>query len=146
MAAVLLVAGAIGFSLGFAGQIDGLTRVVNPGGDMARVIKWGIPSGLLIAGVVFLERAKAIPVCSLLVKLGDSSYSFYLTHVFAISGLGFGWVRIFNGYYILFIATSFVCSLLVGHVSHLLIEKPMIGYLSGHYREYRQRIDLREGR
>ncbi|QLE56151.1 acyltransferase [Nostoc sp. TCL26-01] len=51
------------------------------------VIKFGIPSMLLVLGFASLERARNINVPGVLSYLGDASYSIYLAHGFAINNI-----------------------------------------------------------
>ncbi len=144
MAGLLLMAGIVSLLVDFAGRWHMVGHLMNQSPHLAKVIKWGIPAGLVIAGAVHLERAGAFPISSFLVKLGDSSYSLYLTHIFTINGLLVVWVWLFNDYYSLFIITSFACSILVGHVAFLLIEKPITDFLRSHYRPDRIWINLKQ--
>lgn len=95
-----------------------------------RFILWGLPSALLISGVLFLEKSKSLYISPLLVKLGDSSYSLYLTHIFTINALGKIWVMIFNDYFMLYILMATLISPIVGHIAYLVLEKPILSYLT----------------
>jgi exopolysaccharide production protein ExoZ len=54
-------------------------------GSAPTAITWGVPSALLIAGLVFNERRDIIwPWVRRLAFLGDSSYSLYLIHIMLI--------------------------------------------------------------
>jgi exopolysaccharide production protein ExoZ len=54
-------------------------------GNAPTAITWGVPSALLIAGLVFNERKGIIwPFVKRLAFLGDSSYSLYLIHILII--------------------------------------------------------------
>ena len=72
---LVLIAGLVGF--GIVGTI---------GHDaVPTAIGWGIPSALVVSGVVLLEQQKALPKPFLsLSHLGDSSYSLYLLHAMLI--------------------------------------------------------------
>jgi exopolysaccharide production protein ExoZ len=48
---------------------------------------WGIPSALLVFGLVFWEIQHGLQIPAFLVKLGDASYSIYLIHTTVISYL-----------------------------------------------------------
>ncbi|WP_337267386.1 acyltransferase family protein [Oryzifoliimicrobium ureilyticus] len=48
-----------------------------------RALRWGVPAGLLLLGVVFMERERTAPHLPLLHYLGDASYSIYIWHVLA---------------------------------------------------------------
>jgi peptidoglycan/LPS O-acetylase OafA/YrhL len=58
--------------------------------DWLRILVWGVPAGLMVAGVVSLERVD-IRVPKILVALGASFYRLYLTHPFAVSAAAEGW-------------------------------------------------------
>jgi exopolysaccharide production protein ExoZ len=94
-----------------------------------RVIKWGIPSALLIFGaVVFDIKAKNRPI-KILNFIGDASYSIYLTHVPAI----YFFVTIFNklnlfnlfGYFTA-VTLCIVLTLMGGCIFYQIIEKPVL--------------------
>lgn len=94
-----------------------------------RVILYGIPSILLIYGMVSYEATKKIKFPILFTFLGDASYSIYLTHYPLLSAINKVFLKIhfYNtvGY---FIATSLIviCTVAVGCLCHLLLEKPLI--------------------
>lgn len=121
---VLLIAGA---SLLILSAIFGVI-------DAPRVIKWGIPSVLIVTGALLVERSGIASFPSLLVKLGGSSYSLYLSHIFTISAIGKLWVTIFGSMYGTFIVVATASSILVGHLSYVIVEKPMTRYLNNIYR------------
>ena len=100
-----------------------------------RWVKWGFPSFLIVLGAVFWEKRESIKIPKILVTLGDSSYSLYLTHLFSINLTGFIWHRFIGDYYGLFYFTAILCSVIAGHIAYLLIEKPVTQYLSGIYRD-----------
>lgn len=49
-----------------------------------RVIAWGIPSAIIIFGLVNLEQKKEVKISRVFIRLGDSSYSIYLTHLLTL--------------------------------------------------------------
>lgn len=102
-----------------------------------RAISWGLPSAMIVTGILFLEKSGAISINKLLVAIGGSSYSLYLTHIFTINALGKIWVSVFHGYYGLFIVACVIASVIVGHIAYLVIEKPVIGFLGNRYRSYK---------
>jgi exopolysaccharide production protein ExoZ len=53
-----------------------------------RLIAWGLPATMLVAGAVIVETTGGLPHLRLLRLIGDSSYSLYLTHGLVISVLG----------------------------------------------------------
>jgi exopolysaccharide production protein ExoZ len=97
------------------------------------VLMWGVPSGVLIAGCVFLEYEGKLP--NLVVRcsvLGDSSYSLYLIHVLAVSVLLEEYVRLgFTdnlGYVVLSVIIT-ALSVLIAIVLYELIERRILKLL-----------------
>lgn len=139
MASSLLVGGVAGFVFASTPLFAGLgVNAGYPVGDFERLVKWGIPSGFLIIGIIYLEQLNAIRISRFLVMLGDSSYSLYLTHIFVINALGVSWIKIFHGHYNIYIAFSFLISICVGHLAYLAIEKPVTTYLNNVYRSHKK--------
>lgn len=87
-----------------------------------RVIVWGLPAGLLLAGCIGLEDAGKWPARLLapLEKLGDASYSLYLTHGIVLAAI-FKFVPM--GRLTPFIAV--VVALAIAQLSFRFIEKPI---------------------
>ncbi len=96
--------------------------------DNSRVINYGIPALLLFIGMIALEpQFKRIPEnkpATLFKMIGDSSYSLYLSHPFALvisstilNKLG---LSEFSYLYILLLVVS---SIIAGHLCYLLLEK-----------------------
>jgi exopolysaccharide production protein ExoZ len=52
-----------------------------------RVIDWGLPALLIVAGALGLESAGKVPHFRFGLLLGDASYSLYLTHGFVVSAI-----------------------------------------------------------
>lgn len=106
-------------------------RNVDPGG-WGRVIYWGIPCAVILLGAISLER-KSLIAPALLVILGDSSYSLYLTHPFVLPVFG----KLGAAFHVaaripafVFASAAFVVAIIVAHAVYLLIERPMISRLS----------------
>jgi exopolysaccharide production protein ExoZ len=96
-----------------------------PASDWPRVFTWGAGSGLILIGALALERF-GIRVPKLLVALGASSYSLYLTHPFVLSAFAKTWA--FVGFTAKMPASvpgiaAFIVALAVGHALYLMIEK-----------------------
>ncbi|MBB4229684.1 peptidoglycan/LPS O-acetylase OafA/YrhL [Rhizobium mongolense] len=49
--------------------------------DLPRAIKWGVPSAFLVLAGVMWERRRNVQPSSILLFLGNASYSIYLWHV-----------------------------------------------------------------
>lgn len=85
-AAALLLAGLWFAALLFFGfgDVGDVTATVTAQVASKRVLLWGVPSALLVYGAINLERHCQGRFWSALGKLGDASYSLYLTHVYAV--------------------------------------------------------------
>lgn len=103
---------------------------------IARFVKWGIPGALVVAGVIFLERSNKLSVPAFLVKLGNSSYSLYLTHLFTINAAGKVWSMTFGAMYEVFIPVAILAAISVGHAAYLLFERPLTNFLNNAYTRY----------
>ncbi|KJF66814.1 acyltransferase family protein [Rhizobium nepotum] len=112
-------AAALGVALaGFA-----LAAVIGEQFGLLRILNWGIPAFLLVAGCLWIEKAGAWPVRLLkpFEIVGDASYALYLLHGLVISivhkiiqpGLMAG-------------AVIVIVALVVSIGAHLLFEKPLV--------------------
>lgn len=102
----------------FHGQTDGI-----------RVLAFGLPSALVVAGLVRLEAEGRIQPPRIAVRLGDASYSLYLTHVFVLSLSGRVWgsldatgTSIANAAFVF--STGATCCV-TAHLVHRYVERPM---------------------
>ncbi|WP_407147330.1 acyltransferase family protein [Bradyrhizobium sp. ORS 86] len=89
--------------------------------DSPRVLVWGIPAFLLVAGAVIVEKNRSVRIVPALVLLGDASYSIYLTHTLTISAIG-KFKAHFNPS--TFFVASLTLSALIGVAAWRLIERP----------------------
>lgn len=97
-----------------------------------RLFFWGIPSFLLVWGALSLEH-QGISFNGALSKLGDSSYSLYLSHIFVLFFVGKVWAWIgFSGYSgnLALIVVGYSSCLLVGIISYRFVEQSSLNYLS----------------
>ena len=98
--------------------------------SMTRFFVWGIPSALLVGGLLFLEKNASIGFIwnnRMMSFIGDASYSIYLTHV-SIYGLC-GAVFTRTGYFLNHDLAVFVLMLLAiigGGVFYKWIELPIL--------------------
>jgi exopolysaccharide production protein ExoZ len=97
-----------------------------------RVVDWGMPAACLVAGVVNLENAKSFKTPHILVMLGDSSYSLYLYHTFALMVIGklmkMGLLSRIPIDFLIILSVLFC--MITGHIAYLCIEKPITKYFS----------------
>ena len=59
--------------------------------SLARSVIWGIPSALLVAGLVMKEKWRPLHIHPFWIAIGNASFSVYLTHVFFIQPLYLRW-------------------------------------------------------
>ena len=85
---------------------------------------------LLVLGLMLLEIEGLLPEIKFLEKMGDSSYSLYLVHMFVVGAAWYlGKKLLFaDGYVYRYLVPvlSVVFSVLAGYVSYLFFEKPLI--------------------
>ena len=96
---------------------------------------WGIAGGLIVLGALSLER-NAIPFSGGISKLGDSSYSLYLSHPFIVFGVGKILAVLGLAGYLYnasLIMLAFVISVVVGIMSYNTIERPSSKRLARRY-------------
>ena len=125
----------VGFGLTLVvgyGGIDGVRALNDPWNGLRRVVVWGLPSALLVFGVVRMERTDAAPgrLERAAAFMGDASYSIYLVHVLVIRALG----RLFETGMIAapgdaVVGLTVVASLAAGVVVHLAVERPVLKIL-----------------
>ena len=102
--------------------IGSMLLVMQPEPRCNVAISWGIPSLLIVIGMVSFEGAALIKskIASL---LGDSSYSLYLVHAFPIWFLDWTMGSQLN---MSFIILSVITSILLGAISYKNLERPLL--------------------
>ncbi|MBS1606074.1 MAG: acyltransferase [Bacteroidetes bacterium] len=93
---------------------------------------WGIPMLFLFAGLLSLEdsiRRASSYFKTILLGMGNSSYSLYLIHPFVLSGLA-RLLQRFNttSNHFVFIAALLIPTVVGGHLAYLYIEKPLTAF------------------
>jgi exopolysaccharide production protein ExoZ len=142
MGTAFLISGCLALAttvwLGY-GRIDDAAFVLNGSESWARVLRWGIPAAAVTAGVVFRRGDIRSTVARFFARLGDASYSIYLTSVGTLF-LANRFYRPFAGLppvlnvsLLIFLVTS------VGVVTYARIERPITRLLSGKYETARGR-------
>lgn len=126
----------VGFGLGLVfgyGGIDDVRALNDPWNGLRRAAVWGLPSALLVFGVVRMERTDAAPGRSgrAAAFMGDASYSIYLVHVLVIRALG----RMFESGMVALpgdavVGLTVLASLAAGAVVHLWVERPLLKFMS----------------
>lgn len=122
--AMLLFVPLIGVPVGYS---FGLFR----GDGLIRVFSLGCLFGMLTIGATLLERREKLSVPSLMVAIGDSSYSTYLAHLLVIGVVGKLWVllglsasNLINN--LAFLLIMFLAVMIYGLVAFRLIEEPLM--------------------
>jgi exopolysaccharide production protein ExoZ len=107
----------------------GLILIVPMISENARVLTWGIPAFVIVAGAVSLERFVAPVLPRWLLTLGDASYSIYLSHGFVLPAFGILVSTIVSrGFWAegLTIILCLLVSSIAGWIVFILIESPML--------------------
>jgi exopolysaccharide production protein ExoZ len=127
--AVFFKNAALGLMLALVGFICLLSWGLGSDTPDLRVVYWGLPAAAIVAGLVAMERAGAFPAGPLrpLEKLGDASYSLYLTH-----GIVLGIIGKFVGHGgVAPILAALTASIVVAMLSYYLFERPTGQILRG---------------
>ncbi|MEH2064712.1 MAG: acyltransferase [Nostoc sp.] len=105
---------------------------------ISSLIAYGIPFTILIIGSVYLEVSKTINIPSILVFIGNASYSIYLTHGFFLSSISkiftkitdkFNMLSLIQNHTIYYNVIAFLIVLIgvaMGCVIHSYLEMPLI--------------------
>lgn len=116
----------IGFTLLFA------SHGLFPKLDRAFVA--GIPSFMIVTGALFLANSPKRLNSVILEKVGDSSYSLYLSHSILLSALGQIFRKVLYPFmgtttYIVFPVIALLAALIVGYLFYFIIEQPLTRYI-----------------
>lgn len=91
-----------------------------------RVLLWGLPAAIIFIGTVALERQ--FRKVDFLVLLGNSSYAAYLTHILSINAVYVVANKMLHLPPVVTISGAVILSLIVGIISHKMIELPTINF------------------
>lgn len=107
-----------------------------------RVIFWGVSATFLLMGCVAYERRSGWFADGLSQRLGNASYSIFLSNLFSLGAMGllFRYMHLYDiaggeavQFLLLFGALGF------GYLAHVIIERPVIAYLGARHGSRRQR-------
>jgi exopolysaccharide production protein ExoZ len=102
-------------------------------GSWKRFFLWGIPSAMLVFGLIFIEKNNTDKFIKskILLVLGDASYSIYLTHqlfllVYLSSNKRILIINNMNMDIKILLLT--VLSIIIGYIFHKFFEIPILNY------------------
>lgn len=92
----------------------------------------GTAGALLVAAATLSNFSTSIKVPRLFLAMGDSSYSLYLSHPFALGITAVLWKKIeilhhFNLW--IYVGIAVITAILGAHIACMIIEKPMMNFL-----------------
>lgn len=115
------------FGVSVAIFADGLWLGVSEGSE--RALFWGLSAATLLLACVLAERTWGWPADALSQRLGNASYSIFLSNLFSLGALGLLLSHL-HAYEALgpgvVQALLVVCGVAAGYVAHILIEKPLM--------------------
>lgn len=98
-----------------------------------RIVLFGLPSALILYGVVQLELKHSFGerISDFLVKLGDWSYALYLSHILVLSAAGRIWFAVFEPSWPTragFVIAGITATICASALTYTLFEKPIIRF------------------
>lgn len=127
LAFAMMIAGIALYLAAAVGFADPSASAPDP---WLRTATFGTASVLLVLGWVMRESGGGRSAPSVLVALGNSSYSLYLSHVFIISAVGRLWAAAVPGqswgHHLLFVIVAAASGCIAGHLIHRWIELPLL--------------------
>lgn len=127
LAFAMMISGIALYLTAAVGLADPLISAPDP---WLRTATFGTASVLLVLGWVMHESRGKRSAPPVLVALGDSSYSLYLSHVFVISAVGRLWAAVVPGqswgHHVLFVIVATASACIAGHFIHRWIELPLL--------------------
>lgn len=95
-----------------------------------RILIFGVPAMLLVFCFVHAE-VNGFIIHASLIKIGDASYSIYLSHILTLSAVGRVWSvfssdSLYDNY--LIVPVLFILAIIVGMFSYRYVEKPLLSY------------------
>jgi peptidoglycan/LPS O-acetylase OafA/YrhL len=104
-------------------------------GVQQRVVFAGIPAATVVGSAIWLEGRGFVRHWTLLLLLGDASYSLYLVHVFVLSGLKRVLLRIFDASqmsaHLMCMFGGLAAAGAAAVLLYKLVESPLMKYLQG---------------
>ena len=100
-----------------------------------RMLIYGVPAFFLVFFAIEAEKQGYI-LHRFLIKLGDASYSIYLSHLFIVNAIGMVFMKFWvSGHLFEFtmVVAMITLALLSGFISYKYIEIPIINYAKSFY-------------
>lgn len=95
-----------------------------------RALYAGLPAALAVGGLALAERRMPPPVWPFLLRVGDASYSIYLTHPLTLALVSTLWRAAGLHLTPLYYACALAATLAVGLACHALIERPVARWIA----------------
>jgi peptidoglycan/LPS O-acetylase OafA/YrhL len=109
------------------------TNILKGIGSSERFLFWGIPSGILVLGLVLIEKSdiENFPKVPFFINLGEASYSIYLTHqlclfVYLSTNKRIYAINSMNADFKILVLT--IILLFFGYIFHKYFETPFLKY------------------
>lgn len=96
-----------------------------------RFVAWGLPSMMIVLGVVYLEPVLRPRLSALVLRLGDASYSLYLFHGLLLPVIGIVMARLGLIWPVTAVLVSMAASAVMSLVIYRLAEDPATRWLKG---------------
>lgn len=115
----------------YTGSAGMLSRAL----DYNRVIAFGIPAGLIVAGAIFIEKLVVLKIPKILLIIGDSSYSLYLIHQYTVKALGIWLIPILakaNVSTTLIVFLTLIIAIFTGFLCYYFFERPVTRLIAKH--------------
>lgn len=119
---MVLMVGLVCLGIGF--------RMLEIPHGWARVLVYGMPGAMIVYAAIALEF-QGVFFPAFFARLGDASYSIYLSHVMVLAALGRIWALLPEShwaYHVLALGVMLAAAIVVGRLSYRYIEKPLIAY------------------
>ena len=98
--------------------------------DWLSFLRWGLPSAMIVIGVVYLEPYIKSYIPKMLTYLGDGSYSLYIFHPFIIPAIGILLAKLGIDNPSIAMVILVIIPILLCQIIYLYLEAPITSYLA----------------
>lgn len=102
--------------------------------ELPRIISEGMPSALIFVAMLRPNAGTSSSLSRVMERIGDASYSLYLSHSFVINGMWLIGKGVFRDHAILFIVSTMVACVIFAVGFYLLVEVRLLAYLQERWR------------